>query len=94
MLSSFVRAAVLNSGLLIGASAHAQNANVIDQTYGGFSASWSSAGGLIARHRPFVVDGMLVICGGYSSLGGARQKRAAQAMPKESSVKLNGRTAM
>ncbi|MFT5649528.1 MAG: hypothetical protein ACJAXK_002205 [Yoonia sp.] len=49
---------------------------------------------MIVRYRPFVVDGKLVVCGAYSSRGGSRQTRATLAVLKESSVKLNGRTAM
>lgn len=94
MLSSIIRAAAIATALFGFTSAQAQNANAIDQSYGGFSAKWSSAGGLIVRHRAFVVEGKLVICGAYSSQGGSRQNRFAQALLKESSATLNGRSVM
>lgn len=91
----FLRTLATVSALLVTSTAHAQSANLIDKTYGGFSSSWTNRpGGMLVRYRPFIVEGKLVICGGYSSQGGSRQNRLALAILKESSVKLNGSTAM
>lgn len=94
MFKKIMCVAAVCGSAFIGSSAFAQNANAIDDSYGGFSVTWSSVGGTTVRYKPFIVNGELVICGGFSSHGGARQTRASRAMLKESSAKLNGHTVM
>lgn len=62
----------------------------IDKDFGMYTITWDPRGTTLVRWEVYNNDGLIAICGGYSSAGGSLAYELTEMAMKDARIKLNG----